>query len=295
MFPAEQDRLYLNRGDGTFRDVTQAAGLVRPDGKGLGIVAADFDGSRRLGLFVANDTRANFFFVNQTPQRGLSPVFDETALLSGIAVGDYGNAQSCMGVACGDVNGDGRPDVFVTNFYGEPNNLFVQDPGQVFVDQSRESGLRNPGFDVMGWGTQMLDGDLDGWLDLAVANGHLNDFSYKGTPYKMPPHYYRNLGQGRFQLVPGASLGAYFQRRSLGRAMARLDWNRDGKDDLCITHIHRPAALLENQTPAAGHFLAVKLCGGDSGRDAIGTTVRVSAGGRRTGSATCRGRRVHGQ
>ena len=273
-FPAEQDRLYLNQGDGTFGDATVDSGIVAPGGKGMGIVAADFDGSRRLSLFVANDMTANFFFTNQTPRPGEDVLFEDHALLSGLGFNQDGHADSCMGIAAGDVNQDGMLDLFVTNFQNESNNLFVQQPNQLFEDLARDYRLGDFGFSYEGWGTQFLDGDLDGWPDILVANGHLENISETS---RMPLQYYRNLGHGQFSNV---SAGDYFLRLSLGRAIATADWNRDGKEDFVVTHVDARPALLTNRTEKHGHFLAVQLRGTQSSRDAIGARVRVTAGGK---------------
>lgn len=275
-FPAAQDQVYLNRGNGTFQEVTKEAGIVVPNGKGMGVVAADFDGSRRLSLFVANDMTANFFFTNQTTQRGSKLAFKDRAVLGGLGFNEEGHADSCMGIAAGDVNRDGLLDLFVTNFRDEANNFFLQRKGQLFDDVARQSRLREFGFLYEGWGTQFLDGELDGWLDIVVANGHLE---ITDPSCRMPTQYFYNLGNGQFADVPAASLGNYFKKVSLGRAIALVDWNRDGKEDFFVTHVDSPTALLTNQTKQHGHFFAAQLRGVLSNRDAIGTTVRVTAGG----------------
>jgi tetratricopeptide (TPR) repeat protein len=279
-FPAEQDRLYLNEGDGRFRDVTSECGIEVPHGKGMGLVIADFDGSRKPGIFVANDTTPNFLFRNQSQSPDETLSFVETGLLSGVAVSDEGQAQSSMGIAFGDANGDGSPDLFVTNYIREPSNLFLQRDDHLFVDEAASSGLRDPSLDLMKWGAQFLDADLDGELDLIVANGHLDDYSWEGVPFRMPTQCFLNIGHGRFRELPQRQLGSYFQTRVLGRAIARCDWNRDGLEDVCITHVDAPFALLSNQSATAGHFLKLSLRGVTSSRDAITAIVRVEVGGR---------------
>ncbi len=276
LFPAAQDRLYQNLGDGRFADVTAESGIIAPNGKGLAVVMADFDGSRRLNMFVANDTTANFYFVNRADQPGVPLRFVEQGVQTGLAYDGAGNAQSSMGAAAGDANQDGLLDLFVTNFTKEVNTLYLQQPGGVFVDGIRESGLAEPGYAMMGWGTQFLDGDLDGLDDLFVANGDLYPTS---TLYQMPQHYFRNRGNGRFTLAVPESLGPYFQQSWLGRSVARLDVNRDGLADLAVTHVDSPFALLVNESPRHGRFLSVRLRGVVSDREAIGATVRVTAKG----------------
>jgi hypothetical protein len=253
---------------------------VAPDGKGLGIVVADFNGSGRLGIFVANDTTANFFFRNRTSASDQIPHFSEEALLSGVAFDPEGHAQACMGIAAGDANEDHRLDLFVTNFYRQANALYVQQEGGAYRDQVRKAGLFDPSFFMLGWGTQFLDAELDTRPDLALVNGHVNDFRSTGTPYPMPAQFMRKVGREGFQEVPSETLGPYFSELHLGRSLARLDWNRDGKEDFLVTHIDAPTALLENRTDPVGHYLAVRLVGTKGSRDAIGAEVQVEAGGR---------------
>ena len=173
LFPAAQDRLYQNLGDGRFADVTSEAGIVAPNGKGMAVVMADFDGSRRLNVFVANDTTACFYFMNRVDQPGGPLRFVEQGVQTGLAYDAAGNAKSSMGVAAGHANQDGSLDLFVTYFTRELNNLYLHQLGDVWIDSIRESGLAEPGYAMMGWGTQFLDGDLDGLDDLFVANGDL--------------------------------------------------------------------------------------------------------------------------
>ncbi len=281
MFPAEQDRMYLNLGDGRFQDVTDTSGIVAPDGKGLGLIVADFDESHRLSIFVGNDTTANFFFQNKTAAPGSPPSFVERALLTGVAFDEAGKAQSCMGIAAGDANQDGRLDLFVTNFHADSNTLYVQLPDQSFVDGTRDSQLRDPSFNMLGFGTQFLDGELDGLPDLVVTNGHVDRTFATGVPDLMPPQYFQNRGRGKFVDVSQTQLGPYFETKCLGRSLVRLDWNRDGREDFCVSHLDVPTAIVTNETADTGHFLALQLRGVRSARDAIGTVVSVRAGQRR--------------
>lgn len=278
-FEAAPDRVYLNRGDGTFEDVTGSAGIDAPKGYGLGIVAADFERTGKLNLFIANDGTANFYFVNRTDPRDGRLRFDEQALVAGLAFDADGLPQACMGVAAGDADGNGLVDLHVTNFYDEPDALYLQQAPGLFVDMIRAAGLYTPSFRPLGFGTQFVDGELDGLPDLVVANGHVEDASDMGQEYAMSPQYYRNLGGAKFVELAPASLGAFFEGKYLGRGLARLDWDRDGKEDFAVSNMGSPAALVVNRTPQAGHFLALKFRGVVSDRDAVGTTVRVTAGG----------------
>lgn len=279
-FPAAADRLYLGNREGQFEDVTSQAGINVPPGKGLGVVAADFAGDGRLSLFVANDVGPNFLFVN-TAGRGEFPAFVEQGLPAGVALNGEGRTESGMGTAAGDADGDGRLDLFVTNFEQESNTLYTRLDGLQFTDATAAAGLAQHSLAMVGWGTQFLDGELDGRLDLLITNGHVNNLLDQDKLYRMPPQYLQNVGKGRFSELPADSLGPFFSAQALGRGMARLDWNRDGREDVVISHLDRPAALLTNATGRVGHVLVLRLRGVISDRDAIGSGVTVTVDGKR--------------
>jgi len=274
-FPAAQDQLFLNMGNGRFSNVTEECGVQVPNGKGLGVVAADWGGDGRLSLFVANDTVGNFLFVNDGTSESGIPRFVESGLMVGVAVNGDGKAEGCMGIAAGDANDDGSLDLFVTNFLRESNTLYQSLGDMTFDDVTQRVGLAEPGCNLLGFGTQFLDADLDGHLDLLVANGHIDDYRRYGRPYRMPAQCFVNSGNGRFIEQPANQLGPYFSRKLLGRGLARVDWNRDGLEDAVISHLDQPAALLTNTTEQPSQFVAVRLRGVESSRDAIGTTVVV--------------------
>ncbi|MBT4864323.1 MAG: tetratricopeptide repeat protein [Planctomycetaceae bacterium] len=279
-FSPAQDRLYTAVGDGTFVEKTVPIGNGLEEGNGLGVVAADFDRSGLLSLFVANDQTANFFRHNQTSPRGGDVSFVESALTNGLGFDRDGLAMACMGVAAGDANDDGMLDLFVTNYARESNSLYVQQQGLRFSDMTQQAGLRDGSFAMLGFGTQFLDADLDGLPDLVVANGHVDDSGNDGAAYPMPPQYFRNIGGGRFVESPQSQLGPYFQAAHVGRSLARLDWNRDGREEFAVSHLESPVALLTNTTANAGNFVAIRLVGVESSRDAIGTSVTVTMGNR---------------
>ena len=279
-FDAAPDRVWMNLADGRFRDVTSEWGFDVAGGYGLGIVALDLNRTGQLSLFVANDEVANSLFVNTAKTAGPVPQFENQALLAGVALDADGTSQACMGVAAGDYDGDGRIDLFVTNFYQESNTLYQRLPDGNFADATRSARLRDPSFNLLGFGTQFLDADLDGWQDLIITNGHIDDLQSNGEPYQMPTQVFRNSGASHFAEVPESQLGPFFRQKHLGRGLARIDWNRDGRDDFVVSHLLEPASLLSNETGGAGHFLVVQLRGTRSSRDALGTTVEILVDGR---------------
>lgn len=277
-FPGARDQFFANDGEGEFRDRTTAAGFDVENGKGLGLVAADFDGSGGLSLFIANDLVPNFFFHRRTGHEGQPMRFVESGLERGVAFDVGGRAQGSMGIAIGDADSDGQLDLFVTNFSQEYNAFYVQKSGGLFQDEIRSSGIAEATLPVLGFGAEFIDGELDGHLDLVVTNGQVDDHRKYGRAWKMKPQYFRNMGQGTFAEVESRSLGPFFERTFLGRALARLDWNRDGLEDIALSHLDDPAALLTNVTSPHGHFVAVRLVAVHSHRDAVGTTVILKWG-----------------
>ncbi len=279
-FSGALQRICRNQGDGTWSDVTQEFGLAGLKGKSLGIVAARLTDSKMTDLFIANDGEANFFFRESEVRDSGHSGFAETALRSGLAFDRDGRAQACMGIAADDVNSDGRLDFFVTNFYEESNTLYVQKPGLLFSDETREAGLTNPSLLMLGFGTQFLDGDLDGDPDLVVANGHVDDFSFDGKAYRMRPQYFRNVGGSRFVEMTSGRTDSWFSGEYLGRGLARIDWNRDGREDFVVSHLDSPAALVSNECSNCGNSLTIRLIGVQCARDAIGTSVTITSAGR---------------
>jgi len=271
-FASERDDLWVNAGDATFRLAEELGSGFSDDPRpGLGTVAADFDESGKLSVFVANDSLANWYYRLEREEDS-SLVVRDSAGLQGLRADRDGRAQACMGVACSDADGDGELDIFVTNYFQEHNTLYLsQDFG--FVDSSRECGLFTPSLPLLGFGTQFLDADLDGWDDLIVVNGHVDDFRFDGTPFRMPAQFFRN-GGGSFSERSEDS-GPYFQKQTLGRSTAVVDWNRDGLPDVAVMHLDDPLALLTNTSQRTGQSLIVRLVATTTQRDAIGTRVKV--------------------
>jgi tetratricopeptide (TPR) repeat protein len=277
---AESDRLYLNLGDGTFKDITDASGIRESSGRALGIIAWDFTGNGRISLFVANDTSANFLFHNiETDSDGV-PQFREEGVLRGVAFDADGNAQASMGVAAGDVNNDGRIDLFVTNFQHESNTFYTQGADGSFYDFTRQFNLRDSSFSMLGFGTQFADVDGDGWVDIVAVNGHVDQIGDAAQSDKMRPQLFRNLhGEGFAEISP-KSLGAFFEKRFLGRAIATLDWNRDGRMDFAMSHIHAPFSLVTNRTAWENQSVVIRLIGRRGAREATGAKVLAKVAGR---------------
>ncbi len=272
MFDAEEDELYWNQVDGTFR----LGKLEAQPGRGLGIVAGDFDGDGRVDLFVANDMTANHLYWNGK-QVATADAWPDSGLLSGVAFDRDGQSQACMGVAAGDLTGDNRLDLFVTNFFNESNTLYARQSGRLFIDATAEAELRDPSLSMLGFGTQAADFDLDGDLDLIVTNGHIDQAPT--ITYRMPPQVFANRSDGRFTELPSEKLGPYFDGRYLGRGLLRWDFNRDGKPDVAIAHLDQPPAVLQNMGNPPHHFLSLELRANPN-RAATGAEIIVITGDR---------------
>jgi enediyne biosynthesis protein E4 len=273
--PPLSDHLFRNDA-GRFVEVTSEAGIVDPDGRGLGVVAADFDEDGKVDLYVANDTTANFLFHNLGGMR-----FDEIGHLAGVASNAKGGYQASMGIACGDLDGDGRLDIAVGNFLNE-SMTFYHNLGQcLFSDATAAIGLESHTRNSLSFGTAFLDANADGYLDLAVANGHVNDLRPE-APWRMPAQLFLGGPGSRLIDVSGRA-GEPWQVPRLGRGLAIGDLDNDGRVDLLILSQNEPLAFFHNRT-AGGHALALRLEGVSSNRDAVGARVIVEANGvRRVG------------
>ncbi len=236
------------------------------------------EGTSEPRVLIANDTTPNQLLMageRAVQQRS----FHDMAYSSGVALNGAGKAEGCMGIAVSDLNSDGLNEFLMTNFLYESNTLFWQSSADFFEDRTREAQLHGPTMNVLGFGTQFLDADLDGYPELFVTNGHVDDLRDAGKPYRMPPQLFRWDGVA-FQVDASESRVAYFAGNWLGRAAARVDWNRDGRTDLLIGHLDDDYALLTNTSPTPGCFISLKLIGTSSNRDAIGATVRIRCGQR---------------
>jgi tetratricopeptide (TPR) repeat protein len=271
-FPSLPDHVFRNDA-GRFVDVTSRAGFVDPDGRGLGVVAADLDDDNRIDLYVANDMSANYLFRNKGNLR-----FEETAVEAGVAANSSGSFQSGMGIACGDLDGDGRPDLAVTNYYGESTTLFRNLGRGVFADQTAAIGLAAPSRHLLGFGIAFLDANNDGRLDLISANGHVSDYR-PAFPWKMPIQLLVGGADGRLTDV-SADAGPPFQPLHLGRGLAAGDLDNDGLIDAIVVCQNEPPVCLHNRT-AGGHWITIQLEGTRSNRDGVGARVAIEAVGSR--------------
>lgn len=279
-FAGTTHRLFRNNGDGTFADVTESSGVaaVSPS-PGLAVAMVDLDGDGRLDVFVANDMRPAFLFHNRGGGK-----FEERAMLAGCALGLDGSLVAGMCVAVADADGSGRPSLFVTNFEKKPNVLYLNRGGLRFHDAGMPSGLGGPSIPRLGFGAEFLDADLDGRIDLAVANGHIHRAARKvlGVSYGQTAQLFLGDGGGKFRDVSALG-GAYFREERVGRGLAVADFDNDGKPDVAAVHNGGPLALLHNRTETANGWLRLELVGDGvkSNRSAIGARVEVEASGSR--------------
>jgi enediyne biosynthesis protein E4 len=275
--PAAQDVFLRNDGDGVFRDLTSWSRLRHPSpGYGLGVVFGDYDLDGYGDLYVANDSSPNFLYRNRGDGR-----FVDASLQASVAYGEKGEIQAGMGIAWGDYDADGDPDLHVTHFESEYNTIYRNDGMGGFAPASFESGLAAKTLPYVGFGTGFLDHDNDGDLDLFVANGHVYpdiSRSGSGTAYAQPNLLFDNTGNGLFQLaLPQAADSLGSTKVSRGAIMG--DYDNDGDVDVFVSNLNDRPSLLRNEGGNRRNWLGVKLVGHDSNRDGVGATVRLVAEG----------------
>jgi len=273
VFRAPGNRLFHNKGNGSFEDVTTPAGVHKEFGHGLGIVTADFNNDGWTDIYVANDGDHNQLWINQKNGKFLND-----ALLAGCAVNRNGQAEAGMGVDAGDFDGNGTDDIFITHLMDETNTLYLNLGEGLFEDRTREAGLGMPGRRFTGFGTFFFDYDNDGWLDLFVANGAvqlLPELVRQKNPFPLgqPDQLFRNTGKGSFvEIVDG--LGPEFSLLEVGRGAAFGDVDNDGDTDFLVINNNGPARLFLNQVGNRNHWLGLRLVG-KAGRDMLGAQVEV--------------------
>ena len=264
------DSLYLSQPEGTFRQSSVEAGL-RTDGKGLGVLLADFDADSKLDIYVANDTTNNFLYLNKGQGQ-----FDEKAELCGVALDDRGLPNGSMGVDIMDYNLDGKFDIWVCNYEDESFALYRNEGAAQFLHVSKSTGLTSFGQRYVGFGTACADFDLDGDEDVVVANGHVIKYPQR-SPRKQIPLYLENQ-KGRFVKVPFTQK-SFFGKPQEGRGLAVADFDNDGDFDLVVSRLNEPLAIVRNNQPNA-NWLTVRLIGRISNRDAIGARLKLTNNGR---------------
>jgi hypothetical protein len=276
--PGEKDHLFHNNGNGTFRDVSVTAGVSGPDAfYGFTSIFVDVNNDGKLDLLVANDSERNFLYINKG-----DGTFDDQSLVSGFAYDFDGREIASMGLAVGDYLNNGLMDVLDTDFSDDYKALYRNDGGASFTDVAREAGIVRVAVPFVGWGDGLIDYDNDGWKDIMMVNGHVYpqvDEHNWGTTYAERPLLFHNDHRGKFEYVPpviGSGLAVVIP----GRGAAFGDLFNHGRIDVVINPVDGPAVLLKNINPDHHHWIEIKLIGGPkSPRDAVGTTVYLSANG----------------
>jgi hypothetical protein len=274
-YKGESLRLWHNNGNGTFTDATKKAGLWDPTAKSLGITVADFNGDGWPDIAVSNDTQPNKLYINNR-----NGTFTEQGVTSGIAFSGDGVARGGMGIDAADYDHSGHSSLIITNFSNQMMALYHNEGNGLFVDDAPHSEIGRASLLTLGFGCFWLDYNLDGWLDLYAANGHIDpgiNAIQKQVHYAEPPLLFRNLGNGRFANVT-SQMGAAFNRTRVSRGAAYGDVNNDGAPDILISTNSGPAALFLN-AGETNHSLRIKLVGVKSNRDGIGAVADVRAGG----------------
>ncbi|MGC8643395.1 MAG: CRTAC1 family protein, partial [Isosphaeraceae bacterium] len=285
--PAPRHFFYRNNGDGTFTDVydrviqppapSAPGDKARADGRGFGVVAADLNGDGKIDLFVANDMSPNFVFLNKG-----DGTFEDATELSGAGYDAKGQTQSGMSADAEDIDGDGLPELTISNWETKYNTLYRNLGEGLFVDATAQFGLATDTMPWVSWGLGLVDLDNDGWPDEFVANGHVDDNNRllgRMSDEAQPPLLFANLEGKRFRLAT-RDAGAYFQSLHVGRGAAFGDIDNDGDIDIVVNHRGGPPAILRNDTPTSNRWIRLVLVGSRSNRDAVGTKVEVNVSGR---------------
>ena len=264
--------LFRNNGNGTFTDVTAKSGVFDTSSKALGVAMLDIDQDGWPDLFVANDTQPNKLYRNQR-----DGTFKDIAVASGLALSSDGRARAGMGVDAADLDGSGRPSIVVTNFDNEMIGLYRPVSAAAYGDAAVPSGVGGASRQTLGFGCVFADLDLDGQIDLVVANGHIDDTvrNIRGNVgYAQPPHLFHNQGNGTFR-DRAVDAGVAFAEPRVSRGLACGDFDNDGDVDLLLTTNNGPARLFRNDTAPGNRSIRIRLTGTKSNRDGIGAVVQL--------------------
>jgi enediyne biosynthesis protein E4 len=263
--------LYHNRGDGTFEDVSEKAGVSAFAGRGMSVAFADYDQDGFPDVFVTNDNMPNFLFHNKG-----NGAFEETALLSGVALRSDGKPVASMGADFRDYNNDGLPDIAFTALAGETFPLFRNEGKSNFGDATYSSHIGALSLHHSGWGLGLYDLNNDGWKDIFTANSHVNDRVelFESAVYKEPDSVFANKGDGTFADVSGS---AGLAQRKAHRGCAFADFDGDGRIDVVVSSLGEPIELWRNVSPTPNHWVTLRRQGAVSNRDGIGAHIRIGS------------------
>jgi hypothetical protein len=272
-YKGQSSSLYRNKGDGSFEDVTRAAGLHDPSAKALGIALIDFDADGLPDIFVANDTQPNRLYRNKG-----NGTFADVGMTAGVAFNEAGVARAGMGVDAADYDRSGRQSLVIGNFSNEMMALYSNEGNGLFIDEAPTSTIGRVSLLTLTFACFFFDFDLDGLLDIFALNGHVADDISRVQPkvtYAQSPNLFRNRGSKKFEAVTG-SAGADLAKPMVGRGAAYGDYDNDGDLDLLVTTNNGPAKLLRNDGGNKNNWLRIKTAGTSSNRDGIGAKVRVA-------------------
>ncbi|HLK57452.1 MAG TPA: CRTAC1 family protein [Chthonomonadaceae bacterium] len=277
-YPPLQGSLYHNEGGGHFKDITRVAGMGDAHGNALGCLFCDFNGDGKPDLYIANDTRPADLYLNLGKGR-----FRNIAVETGTAFGADGQAMSGMGLDWGDYDNDGRFDLLVANYAGQPKSLYHNEGNQLFTNATYQSGIGAASLRPLTFGAVFLDYDNDGLLDIAFTNGHVQsrvEQVERENSYRQSAQLFRNVGGGRFTDL-SAETGPDFTRKIVGRGIAVGDYDGDGRLDLLVVDDEGAPLLLHNESRTPSHWLSLRCLRAPGGPDAVGATIEVLAGGKK--------------
>ncbi|HEU4388923.1 MAG TPA: CRTAC1 family protein [Blastocatellia bacterium] len=279
-YKGQSSTLFKNRGDGSFENVTERAGLRDATGKSLGVTLIDFDGDGWMDLFVANDTQPNKLYRNKGDGS-----FTDVAMSAGVAFNDQGVARAGMGVDAADYDGSGRPSLIIGNFSNEMMALYHNEGNGLFIDEAPTSTIGQASLLTLSFACFFFDYDLDSLPDIFAANGHVADDINAVQPkikYAEPPHLFRNLGKKQFEEITG-KLGPALQRPIVARGAVYGDFDNDGDLDILMALNNGPARLLRNDGGNQNNLVRIRTIGTASNRDGIGAKITVKSA---TGAST---------